>query len=193
MSRAIDVKRLVRIVAVLACVLAGCVVYVTFDPDATAASARVDRAELQLDSDRTAAYDIRALRNERDSLANQYAKLFEQNPEAVFIRALAADAARHGVTLVSTSESKNQATLSAGPVQSGEQSGPFAARQASVIVSLRGTYRNLLATIGELSIGPEIVRVDPPTLVRERASITATIPVTLLEPTAGGPESTPVR
>ena len=189
MTPAIDARRLVRIATVLSCIVAGSCVYFALGPYVESASQRVDGAELQLDSDRTTAFNVRALAEERGVLVRRYARLFAQNPEAVFIRGLASDAARHGVTLLSTSESKSDSpttipnTSTSGPsLVPGDAAMSIGAERTAISVSLRGRYRNLLATIGEMSLGPEIVRVDPPTLTRDRSEVTAIVPVTIFEP-----------
>ena len=194
MTGAVDVRRLIRIATVLFCVIAAFLVYFTFNPDVDAAALRVDQAELQLNSDRNTSFNLRALADARNTLSNRYAKLFAQNPEAVFIRGLAADVTRHGVTLVSTTDTKAE-TAPNGSVQpaSASAQGDAAAAPAGdrtvINVSLRGSYRSLLATIGELSLGPEIVRVDAPTLSRDKGTVDALVPVTIFEPNVRGQQS----
>jgi Tfp pilus assembly protein PilO len=185
MSAQIDVRRLVRIVAVLSCIVAAFVVFFTFAPDVDAASLRLDQASLQLNSDSSAFYQLGLLRAQRDQLSKRYARLFEQNPEAVFLRSLASDVARHGLTLVSTAESQDTHGV---PQPQGSTATEKFGDKTTLTIEMRGSYRNLLAAIGELSIGSEIVRVDSPTLRREGDAIDAVVPVSIYEPTAHAPQ-----
>jgi Tfp pilus assembly protein PilO len=179
MTTPIDVRKIIRIATVLACIVAASFVYFSFAPDVDAATLRVDQAQLQLDSDTSTLSHLGMLRDERAALANRYAHLFAQNPEAVFLRGLSADVVRHGIALVSTSEARD---LSSGAA-SGANAAPSNDR-TQLVIELRGSYRQLLAAIGELSLGPEIVRVDAPTLKRDGNDVIASVPVTIFEPTA---------
>jgi Tfp pilus assembly protein PilO len=188
MTAAIDVRRLIRIVTFLFSVVAAAIVYLSFAPQIDAASARIDAAQSQLDSDESSFSELGVLRNERDTLARRYAHLFAQNPEAVFLRGLASDVARHGVTLVATTETRDTTPQPANDPDAGSGS-----EKTLLSVEMRGPYRNLLAAIGELSLGPEIVRVDMPTLRRDGGDVTALVPVTIFEPTAHAPQSVSVQ
>ena len=55
-----------------------------------------------------------------------------------------------------------------------------------VTVELRGPYRNVLAAIGSLSLGSEIVDVAAPSLRRDGDAVIASVPVTIYEPAARG-------
>jgi Tfp pilus assembly protein PilO len=188
MNSPIDVRKLIRIATVLLSIVATSFVYFSFAPDVDAATMRVDQAQLQLDSDTSTASHLGMLREERSALASRYAHLFAQNPEAVFLRGLAADVARHGIALVSTAETRDVPSAATAPASTTP-----ANDRTQLVIELRGSYRQLLAAIGELSLGPEIVRVDAPTLKRDGGSVIATIPVTIFEPAARATqdESTP--
>jgi hypothetical protein len=184
----IDVRRLIRIATFLFCVVAATLVYLSYAPQIDASGERIDAAESQLNSDESSFSELGVLHSERDMLSRRYARLFAQNPEAVFLRGLASDVARHGVTLVATTETRD---ASAQPANAPD-AGP-AAEKTQLAVEMRGHYRNLLAAIGELSLGPEIVRVDMPTLRRDGGDVTALVPVTIFEPTAHAPQTVSVR
>ncbi len=188
MNAPIDVRRLIRIATFLFCVVAATLVYLSFAPQIDASGERIDAAQSQLNSDESSFSELGVLRSERDSLARRYARLFAQNPEAVFLRGLASDVARHGVTLVATTETRDTSSQPANAPDAGS-----AAEKTVLSVEMRGHYRNLLAAIGELSLGPEIVRVDMPTLRRDGADVTALVPVTIFEPTAHAPQAVSVR
>jgi hypothetical protein len=188
MNAPIDVRRLIRIATFLLCVVAATLVYLSFAPQIDASSERIDAAQSQLNSDESSFSEIGVLRRERDTLARRYSRLFAQNPEAVFLRSLASDCARHGVTLVATTEARDTASQTVNDPET--RSG---AEKTSLSVEMRGHYRNLLAAIGELSLGPEIVRVDMPTLRRDGGDVTALVPVTIFEPTAHAPQAESLR
>ncbi len=189
MNAPIDVRRLIRIATFLFCVVAAMLVYLSFAPQIDASGERIDAAQSQLNSDESSFSELGVLRSERDTLARRYARLFAQNPEAVFLRGLASDVARHGVTLVATTETRD--TSSQAAANDPEAGSP--GEKTLLSVEMRGHYRNLLAAIGELSLGPEIVRVDMPTLRRDGADVTALVPVTIFEPTAHAPQAVSVR
>jgi hypothetical protein len=54
--------------------------------------------------------------------------------------------------------------------------------RVDLTVELRGTYRDLLATIVDLSLGGAIARVAGPSFRRTGSALVATVPVTLFEP-----------
>ena len=180
MTGTIDVRRLIRVATLALCVVVASVVYFTFAPDVDSASLRVEQALSQVQSDRSTAYRVDALRQARKTLSSRYARLFAQNPEAVFLGDLSTNVARHGLALVSVSEAHDPVgQIATAPP---DPSTPSAGQRIALTVEMRGTYRNLLAAIEQLSFGPEIVRVDAPTLRRDGSDVAAMIPVTIFAP-----------
>lgn len=170
----VNIPRLIRIATLLFAVFAGALVFLTYQPQVDALQQRLEDDTSTLRSDETVFHTMPQLRADRAELGHQYATLFAQNPEAVFLRDLSAATQRHGVTLVSTSVSHVE-TSDTTP-----RSSLFA--QAHVDVEMRGSYAHLLAAIGDLSVGSEIVRVDAPTMRRDGDEVAATAPVTIFEP-----------
>jgi Tfp pilus assembly protein PilO len=175
----IDVPRLIRIATLLFAILAGALVCFAYQPQVDGLQAKLDDAEAQLRSEDVAFAEVPRLRAERAELAQRYDALFEQNPEAVFLRELASTVQRHDVGLVATSVTAD-ATSENGAAH------PALFKQTGVSLELRGTYAHLLAAIGDLSRGSEIVGVDPPTLRRDRDAVVATVPITIYEPSKSG-------
>lgn len=171
----VNVPRLIRIATLLLAVFAGGLVFLTYAPQVDALQQRLQDDASTLRSDETVFHTLPQLRADRAQLGRQYATLFAQNPEAVFLHDLSAATRRHGVALVSTTVSHEDNTSDATP-----RSSLFA--QTHVDVEMRGTYAHLLAAVGDLSVGSEIVRVDAPTMRRESDEVAATVPVTVFEP-----------
>ncbi len=173
---AVDVPRLIAISTLSFCVLAGSLVYFAFEPRVAQLQSALDDAQATLRSDDVAFAEMPHVRYERNTLARQYDRLLTDNPEAVFLRDLDATTRRHGIRLVSTSIAHDAATRARAP----------GARSLLVAVEVRlvlaGTYSRLLAAIGDLSQGSEIVRVDAPSLQRSDGAVSATVPVTIFEP-----------
>ncbi len=177
-ASAMDVPRLIRIATLLFALLAGTLVYLAFYPVVDGLEQRVDDAQATLRSDDVAAYEIPRVQLERDDLARRYEHLFAANPEAVFLRELSRSARSRHVTVLSTSVTHDT---------SGSSPGPSALlAPVRVTIELRGTYRDLLAAVGDLSLGSEIVDVDAPSLRRDDDAVIASIPVTIYEPDASG-------
>lgn len=171
----IDIARLIRLATVLFAVAAGFGVYLTFSPQIDAMQQRVDDNNSELRSDEVALSNAVPLHVERATLSKRYAALVAQNPQAVFVRELATTVHRNGVSLVTTSITPEPADTERAP------GALFSKTHLSV--SLRGTYRRLLATIGDLSMGSEIVEVLAPNLTREgTGTIAATVPLNIYEP-----------
>jgi hypothetical protein len=175
---AVDVPRLIRIATLLFALLGGSIVYFTFAPAVDALQQRIDDAQQTLRSDEIAFSEVPHVRTERDELARRYARLFAQNPEAVFLRELSATVRGRRVTLLSTSVSRDP---------SGAR--PEATHSALLAptllqIELRGRYAQVLAAIGDLSLGSEIVDVAQPSLRSDGDAIIASIPVTIFEPGA---------
>lgn len=176
----IDIARAIRIATFLGAALAGAIVYFAYEPQAAAAQQRIDDAQARLRSDEVAFSEVPHLRLERAELERRYSQLFGQNAEAVFLRELAATVRRHNVKLVTTSVS-----------QDNSDAPPAVARPASFSVSrvnleLRGSYRDLLAAIGDLSLGSAIIAVEPPSMRRDGDTIAATVRAVIYEPPRGG-------
>jgi len=88
--------RLVRTATLLFGILAGALVYATFEPRVEAAQRRLDDDQSMLRSDDVAFAEVPRLRSERGQLAKRFAELLSENPEALFLRELSAVARRHG-------------------------------------------------------------------------------------------------
>jgi Tfp pilus assembly protein PilO len=176
----IDVPRLIRIATLLFSILAGTLVWSAYQPQVASLEARLNDDQMSLRSQEVAFAETPRLRAEREDLARHYGPLLAPNTEAVFLRELAATIRRHNVSLLSSSVTRDP------PEPKERQSSSYAAlfAQREVSIELRGAYRPLLATIGDLSHGSEIVRVDPPELRRDGEAVVATIPVTIYEPVA---------
>jgi Tfp pilus assembly protein PilO len=168
----IDVPRLIRIASVACAILAGALVYLRFEPDLDATRAQIDDARDELRSEDVVFADVPRLRSERAALRERYARLFLQNPEAVFLRDLDAAVRRHGVEVVSSRAGR----ATQAPVTT------TAPPQIPLTLELRGSYRDLLATIVDLSRGDEIVEVDAPSLRRDGDALIASVPVAVFEP-----------
>ncbi len=175
----VNVPRLIAIVTLLLCVLGASLVYFAFDPQVEALRMRLDDEQATLRSEEVAFAEIPHVRFERDQLARRYDGLLAENPEAVFLSDLDAVTRRHDLHLTAT-------TINHDPATAGQASDPRVEHslfiQTQVRLELRGTYRHLLAAIGDLSLGSEIVRVDAPSLQRSDGELAASIPVTIFEP-----------
>jgi Tfp pilus assembly protein PilO len=175
MSRTtIDVSRIVRIVSVGLAILAGASVYVSYEPQVESLRTRVDEARADVRSGDIVLADRERLRTERAAFERRYARLFAQNPQAVFLRELSATAGRHGIDVVGSAS--GHARLDSRD----ETVGTF--KRVALTLQLRGSYRNLLAAIAEISQGNEIVAVEVPSLQRDGDSIVASVPVAIFEP-----------
>ncbi len=193
----IDVSRLIRIATLLFTLLAGSLVYIAYEPRIGALDAQLDDAESELRSDDIAFSEIPRLRAERAQLASRYDELFTRSGDAAFLRDLAADVRRHGVDVVSTTVAPDDSntvatdgsiTVAPDSSTSGVHDRRAHFRRAHVTLELHGSYAHLLATIADLSGRAVLVRVDAPALRRDGAAITASIPVTLVEPLQDGAE-----
>lgn len=175
-TSAIDVPRLIRVATLLLALVAGTLVYFAFAPIASDLQRRIDDAQATLRSDEVAFAEIARVRAERDELAHRYSTLFSQNPEAVFLRELSAAVRAHGVTLVSTAVTRD-ANVSKAAVATTALLVP-----TRMQIELRGSYPRVLATIGDLSLGSEIVFVEAPSIRRDANDVVASIPLTVYEP-----------
>ncbi len=181
----IDVPRLVRIATFLFAVAATTGVYLTYQPQIELVQQRIDDNNNELRSDEVAFSEATALRAERKQLADRYAPLFAQNAQAVFVRELATTVHRNGVTLAATTVTQESADDPHAP------GAIFAKTHLSI--SLRGSYRRLLAAIADLSLDSEIVEVQAPNLSRDGSDVVATIPVNIYEPLRTLPASAALR
>lgn len=170
----IDVPRLLRIATFLFAVAAATGVHLTYQPRIDVLQQRIDDNNNELRSDDIAFAEATTLRGQRTQLANRYASIFAQNAQAVFVRELATTVHRNGVTLIATTVSQEGGNDAHVP-------GTLFAK-THVSMSLRGSYRRLLAAIADLSMGSEIVEVQPPNLARDGASVIATVPINIYEP-----------
>lgn len=170
-----DAPRLIRIAALACTVVAVVSIWLAYAPQIDAIQTRIDDGRSELRSDETAFSQANVLRAERARLADRYATLLAQNPEAVFVRELATTVKRHRVALLGTNVTQDAATNDADGANV-----PFSRTRVSI--EMRGTYRGLLATIADLSTGSEIVEVREPNLHRDGDAIAATVPVIIYEP-----------
>jgi Tfp pilus assembly protein PilO len=175
---AIDIPRLIRIVSVALAILAGALVFFHFEPQIDEANARVEDARSQLRSSEVLIAAVPRLRAERDRLRRRYEPVFEENPEAVFLRDLASVVRRHGDNVVSSSTGHT-------PSDSRTASGLF--DHVALTLELRGTYRGLLAAIVDLSRGNEIVSVAAPSFRRDGRTLVASVPIEIFEPSGSAP------
>ncbi len=180
-TNAVNVPRLIAIATLLFCVLAASLVYLAFDPQVEALQMRLDDEQATLRSEEVAFAEIPHVRFERDQLARRYDRLLAENPEAVFLNDLDATTRRHGVRLSATTIARDTAATTQ---TSDPQGQPSLFTQTRVRLELRGTYGGLLAAIGDLSLGDEIVRVEAPSLQRSGNELVASVPVTIFEPAA---------
>ena len=171
----VDVTRLIRIATAAGAVLAGALVYLAREPDVDALANRLDAARVEERSDDAVIAETERLRAERDTLGRRYAGALGRNAEAVFLRDIGNATRRHGVAVVSTSANRTVA-----PAVAGDPLALFT--RVDFTIELRGTYRALLATVVDLSLGNEIARVAAPSLRRDRGTLVASVPVTLYEP-----------
>jgi Tfp pilus assembly protein PilO len=171
----IDIPRLIRLVTFFCAIAAGALVYAVYDPQVDAAQSRLDDVQANLLSQEVALTAMPRLRLERAALARRYDTPFAKNPEAVFLRELAATVARHGLTLESTSVAQE-------PPGSPHAVHPALFKQTQVSLELRGTYAHLLAALADLSKGSAIVGIDAPALRRDGDALLASVPATIYEP-----------
>ncbi len=196
----VDVTRLIRIATLLFTLLAGSLVYLAYEPRIGVLDARLDDAEAELRSDDIAFSETPRLRAERATLASRFDERFTRSGDAAFLRDLAADVRRHGVDVLSTTVTPDdsgttiapakpsRALAYDGPGMSGNDDRRARFRRTHVSLELHGTYAHLLAAIADLSGGADIVNVDAPALRRDDDALTASVPVTLVEPLQGGDE-----
>ncbi|MBC5800200.1 MAG: hypothetical protein GIX03_07910 [Candidatus Eremiobacteraeota bacterium] len=178
---AVNVPRLTAIATLLLCVLGASLVYFAFNPQVEALQSRLDDEQATLRSEEVAFAEIPHVRLERDQLARRYDRLLAENPEAVFLSDLDATMHRHNVRLSATTIIHDATPTTQTPEPQGQ---PSLFTPTRVRLELRGTYAHLLAAIGDVSLGAEIVRVEAPSLQRSGNELTASVPVTIFEPAA---------
>jgi hypothetical protein len=100
--------------------------------------------------------------------------MLHRGVEAVFIRDLDANVHRHGADVLSTIAQRDRAD---GSTADGETE----MRRIDLTIELRGSYRNLLGTIADLSVGDQIVDVRSVSLRRADTSLIARVPISLFE------------
>ena len=173
-----NVARLIKIATLLFGILAGSLVYLTFEPKVDVAQRTLQDDESMLRSDEVVFSAVPGLRLERAQLAKRYAGLFSENAEALFLRDLSTLARLHDVSVVS-------ASLSTDPPPASRLPGTLFQRTAMQL-ELHGEYRNLLAAISDLSHGTAVVNVGLPSIRRDGAALLATIPLQIDEPARNG-------
>jgi hypothetical protein len=178
----VNVSRMIRIATLLLTLLAGSLVYCAYEPSIGALDTQLDDAESELRSDDVAFSEIPRLRAERAELASRYDEPFRRSEDAAFLGAVAAAVKRHDVVLLSTTVAADEPAAT----ETVDRRPHF--RRTSLSLELHGSYSHLLATIADLSGAADIARVGIAALRRDGAAITASIPVTLVEPMQGGPE-----
>jgi len=94
---------------------------------------------------------------------------------ATFLHALAATVRRHSVTLLSTNVTQDSSAAAEGRTKT------TLFEVSRVSLELRGSYPSLLAAIGDLSLGANIVGVQTPNLQRDGDEVLAFVPITLYE------------
>lgn len=173
----INVPRLIRLTTI-ACALAACALVATgFRPRFDELRNVVTERERQLRADEVSFAELARLHRQRPELAARYAAAFRANAPAVFLRELAWILRRHGVTLTST-------TVAPEPSRKVSAEGYRSAFVASQLnIELYGNYRSIVAAIGDLSSGTELVRVGSPSLHRAGALLEAIVPLSVYEPT----------
>jgi hypothetical protein len=176
-SEPIDVARLIRVGTLLFAILAGSLVYATYEPTANTIQARLDAAQFTLRSEDLVFAETPRVRAELTTLARRFDPILGRRAQAVFLRELASTVKRRELVLVSTTEPENGSSVT---TRRPSFSVPF--HQARVTVELRGTYRHLLAAFGDLTQGSGVVSIGVLTLRRGEGAIVATIPVTIYEP-----------
>jgi hypothetical protein len=171
---ATNLPRLIKIATLLCGILAGSLVYFTFEPKVDVAQRQLDDDESMLRSDEVMFSAMPGLRLKRAQLASRYAGLLTENPEAVFLRELSGLARLRGVSIVS-------ASLSTEFPATGRTSRTLFQRTAMQL-ELHGEYRSLLSAISDLSRGTVVVDVGLPAIRRDGTALLATIPLEIGEP-----------
>jgi hypothetical protein len=127
-----------------------------------------------LRSDEVVFSAVPGLRLKRAELSKRYAGLFNENPEALFLRELGALAELRRVTVVS-------ASLSTDPTDAA-RGGHVLFQQTAMQLELHGDYRALLNAISDLSRGTAVVDVGLPAIRRDGTALLATVPLEIGEP-----------
>ncbi len=163
-----------RVLGIAFAVTAAILVVLRFEPRIAAAQRSLADAELLLHSDTIAFADAPLLRSERSALRKELGALLSGPPEATFMRELARLARRHHVRVLSTSFERVQSRRIA-------QQSQLDARleHQNGMLSLEGSYANLLEAISDLPRGDALLSVGAPSIQRSATSLVAQIPVTL--------------
>jgi hypothetical protein len=168
--------RLIRVATLLLALFGGSLVFLAYEPRIVALQTTLEDTESELRSDDIAFAEVPRLRAERARLATHYEHLFGLSSEATFLRELATAVRRRGVDLVSTTVVPTDDASQVSAVQTSHF------KETHLLLQVRGSYSNLLATVVDLSMESELVRIAVPTMRREGNDILATVPVTLLVP-----------
>ncbi len=171
---AFHVVRLIRASAVACAIATAAVIYLSNEPRISALSNRLEETNAVLRSDDVVLANTERARAQRDLLRRRYARMLHRGVEAIFIRDLDANVHRHGADLLSTTAQRDGAD---GSPADGETE----MRRIDLTIELRGSYRNLLGTIADLSVGDQIVDVRSVSLRRADTSLIARVPISLFE------------
>ncbi len=166
--------RLIKIATLLFGILAGSLVYFVFEPQVDVAQRTLEDDESMLRSNEVVFNAVPGLRLKQAELAKRYAGLFNDNPEAVFLRELSTLARLHRVTVVSASLSTDLTEPARGS--------HTLFQQTAMQLELHGEYRDLLIAISDLSRGTAVVDVGLPAIRRDGTALLATVPLEIGEP-----------
>ena len=151
--------------ASLAAVFAG----LSFDGALAELNRRATDDRATLASDRVAFSEQAHLQAKRTLLRDRLRAMLRDDAEAQLIRELGRIAHRRHVWI------EEAATLARAQTHLlAESTGE------RLTLRLRGTYRDLLLSLDDLSLGPAVVDVDTPTISKQGGQLEASIPVTLV-------------
>jgi len=171
----LNVQRLLRIATLSLGLLTGVLICLAYQPKLDSLQARLDDDQSELRSDDIAFSEMPRLRLEHAELAARYDRLLARAVAATFLHALAATVRRHSVTLLSTNVTQDSSAAAEGRTKT------TLFEVSRVSLELRGSYPSLLAAIGDLSLGANIVGVQTPNLQRDGDEVLAFVPITLYE------------
>jgi hypothetical protein len=169
-----SVVRLIRASAIACAIATAAVIYLSNEPRISTLSNRLEETNAVLRSDDIVLANIVRERARRDLLLRRYAPTLRRGVEATFVRDLDANARRHGADVISTSAERDSSGGSAAD-------GATGTRRIDLTIELRGSYRNLLSTIANLSDGNQIVDVRSISLRRADTNLIARVPISLFE------------
>jgi hypothetical protein len=173
--------RIVRLASFVCALGAALLVSIAYRPQFESARAALSGAELQLRSGEIAAAQTAELQRRRRDLAARYSAAFGGHVQARFLRELARTLKRHRAALTASAAAPAAAAAGGGNAYRSA----FAATRLSL--ELRGTYRDLVTVIGELSYGTELVRVEAPSFHLAGNLLGAVVPVNVYDPARSAP------